>query len=188
SRARRPVIYAGDGVAFSGAQAELTRVAELLGAEVWEADAGEVNMASDHPLYRGMTGHMFGEHSLPITRSGDANLVVGTYMLPEVFPVLGDIYAPGATVIHIDLDLDAMARNHRVDLGLLGDPKTTLAKLAQALEAALSDAQREAAGERATALGRAKAEQLAAERERDAALQGQMPLHMPEFAQALAAQ
>ena len=42
--ARAPVIFVGDGVAFSGAQDELTRVAELLGAEVWEADAGEVNM------------------------------------------------------------------------------------------------------------------------------------------------
>ena len=35
--AERPMIFVGDGVAFSGAQAELTRVAELLGAEVWEA-------------------------------------------------------------------------------------------------------------------------------------------------------
>ena len=35
-------------------------MAELLGAEVWEADAGEVNMSYDHPLYQGMTGHMFG--------------------------------------------------------------------------------------------------------------------------------
>ncbi len=56
------------------AQAELVEVAELLGAEVWGADAGELNMSYDHPLYRGQTGHMFAEHSLPITRRGDANL------------------------------------------------------------------------------------------------------------------
>ena len=41
---QRPMIFVGDGVAFSGAQPELARVAELLGAEVWEVDAGEVNM------------------------------------------------------------------------------------------------------------------------------------------------
>jgi len=57
----------GDGVAFSGAQAELTRVAELLGAEVWEADAGELNMSHAHLLYQGSTGHMFASQSLPIT-------------------------------------------------------------------------------------------------------------------------
>src|SRR5947209_4783159 len=51
--AERPIIFVGDGVAYSGAQDELTRVAELLGAEVWEADAGEVNMSYAHPLYQG---------------------------------------------------------------------------------------------------------------------------------------
>jgi benzoylformate decarboxylase len=40
--AQRPMIFVGDGVAFSGAQAELARVAELLGAEVWDVDTGEV--------------------------------------------------------------------------------------------------------------------------------------------------
>ena len=91
--AKKPMIFIGDGVAYSGAQAELARVAELLGAEVWEADSGELNMPYDHPLYQGMTGHMFGKNSLPITTKGDVNLVVGTYMLPEVYPELGNIYA-----------------------------------------------------------------------------------------------
>jgi len=46
----RPMIFVGDGVAFSGAQQELTRVDELLSDEVWEADAGEVNMDERHTL------------------------------------------------------------------------------------------------------------------------------------------
>ena len=45
------------------------------------------------------------------------NLVVGTYMLPEVFPELGDIFAPGAKVIHIDLNAYEIAKNHPVDSG-----------------------------------------------------------------------
>ena len=60
------MILIGDGVAYSGAQAELTRVAELLGAEVWGVDSSEVNMSYAHPLYQGQPGHMFGAHSLPI--------------------------------------------------------------------------------------------------------------------------
>ena len=59
--ARKPMIIIGDGIAPSGAQAELTRVAELLGAEVWGANFSEVNIAADHPLFRGQLGHMFGE-------------------------------------------------------------------------------------------------------------------------------
>ena len=131
----KPMIFVGDGVAYSGAQAELERVAELLGAEVWEADSGEVNMSYDHPLYQGMTGHMFGSASLPIMQRGDANLIVGTYVLPEVFPELGDIWRRGAKVIHIDLNAYEIAKNHRVDLGVVADPKLTLALLADALEA-----------------------------------------------------
>ncbi|MEW6753386.1 MAG: thiamine pyrophosphate-binding protein [Candidatus Latescibacterota bacterium] len=183
--ARRPMVYAGDGVAFSGAQESLARVAELLGAEVWEADAGEVNMSYRHPLYQGMTGHMFGYHSLPVTRRGDVNLVCGTYVLPEVFPELGPIFAPGSRCIHIDLDLDQIARNHPVDLGMLGDPQLALTALAEALEGAMTQAQRQAARERLAGLARAREERRARELEEDRKLDGAVPLHMAPFAREL---
>ena len=107
----------GDGIAFSGAQAELTRVAELLGAEVWGANFSEVNIAADHPLFRGQLGHMFGEHSRAITSQADAVLIVGTYVFPEVFPALEGVFAPGAKVVHVDLDAYEIAKNFPVDVG-----------------------------------------------------------------------
>ena len=136
--AERPMIFVGDGVAYSGAAAELARVAELLGAEVWECDAGEVNLDYAHPLYQGATGHMFGYKSLPITSKGDVNLVCGTYMVPEVFPELGDIFGKGRQVIHIDLNAYEIGKNHPVTMGMVADPKLTLARLATALEATLT--------------------------------------------------
>lgn len=131
--ARRPTFYIGDGIAWSGAQAALEQLAELLGADVWGVDGGDLNFSYRHSLWRGQTGHMFGSHSLPITQSGDVNLVVGTYMLPEVFPELGPIYAPEARTIHIDLDTGSIAKNHGVDLGLLGDPALVLRALHEVL-------------------------------------------------------
>lgn len=131
--AKRPTFYIGDGIAWSGAQAALTQLAELLGADVWGVDGGDLNFSYRHPLWRGQTGHMFGSHSLPITQSGDVNLIVGTYMLPEVFPELGPIYAPEARTIHIDLDTGSIAKNHGVDLGLLGDPALVLKALHEVL-------------------------------------------------------
>ena len=92
--AKKPMMFIGDGVAFSGAQEEVARIAELLGAEIWGVDAGELNVSYANPLYQGQTGHMFGEASLPITAKGDVNLICGTYMLPEVFPHLGTSF-PG---------------------------------------------------------------------------------------------
>lgn len=182
----KPMIYVGDGVAYSGAQADLERVAELLGAEVWEADSGEVNMRYDHPLYQGMTGHMFGSASLPLMQRGDANLVVGTYVLPEVFPHLGDIWAPGAKVVHIDLNAYEIGKNHRVDLAVVADPKLSLALLADALEAGMTAGQRKTADARTAEIGAAKAAKRAAQIEADQAAAGKTPLSMAPFMAELA--
>lgn len=186
--ANKPMIFVGDGVAYADAQDELTRVAELLGAEVWEADSGEVNMRYDHPLYQGMTGHMFGSFSKPIMQKGDVNLVVGTYLLPEVFPELGAILAEGSKTIHIDLDAGAIAKNHPAEYALLADPKLTLALLAEALEATMSSSQQAAARERSEALAAAKAEKHAALLAADHAARDASPLRMSRFMEELCAQ
>jgi thiamine pyrophosphate-dependent acetolactate synthase large subunit-like protein len=186
--ASRPMILMGDGVAWSGAQEELARVAELLGAEVWGADSGELNMSYSHPLYQGQTGHMFGASSLPTMRRGDVILIVGTYVLPEVFPELGDIFAPDATIIHIDLDPYAIAKNHRVDMGVVADPQLTLAALAAALQLRIGDAQRAAAESRARELAEAGAEKRRGQLETDAAVKDTVPMHFSTFAAELARQ
>jgi thiamine pyrophosphate-dependent acetolactate synthase large subunit-like protein len=184
--AHKPMIFIGDGIAFSGAQDELTRVAEQLGAEVWEADTGELNMSHTHPLYQGATGHMFGYQSFPITSKGDVNLVCGTYLLPEVFPKLGNIFAPNAKVIHIDLDTDAIAKNHPVDLGLLGDPKRTLAKLATILDTILTPEQRANAETRFMKMALEKSTRHELELKADRQVWNDVPLHFSRVAEALA--
>jgi len=146
--AARPNLYIGDGVAQAAAQAELSEVAELLGADVWGVDGGDLNFSWRHPLWRGQTGHMFGSHSRPITQAGDVNLIVGTYMLPEVFPALEPIFAADAQTLHIDLDAGAIAKNHPVDMGLLGHPRLTLAALAKLLRQRATEPQRAQAADR----------------------------------------
>ena len=183
--AERPVIFAGDGVAYSGAQEELARVAELLGAEVWEADAGEVNLSYLHPSYKGMTGHMFGTASLPITSKGDVNLICGTYVLPEVFPILGNIFAPQAKVIHIDLNGYEIAKNHPVTLGVTADPKLTLGKVAQALQGLMTAQQKESAASRLAALSKAKEAQRGEAFKQDRAVRDTIPLQMSRFMEEL---
>ncbi|MBN9519837.1 thiamine pyrophosphate-binding protein [bacterium] len=182
----RPVIFVGDGVSASGAQPELTRVAELLGAEVWGVDAGDLNMSYAHPLWQDLTGHMFGSVSKPITTAGDALLVCGTYLMPEVFPELGPIFAPGARVVHIDLNAYEIAKNHPVDIGLVSDPKLTLARLAAALDATMTAEQKQKAQGRAVAIGAKKAERVAAERAADQPVRDHVPLRFTRFAEDLA--
>ena len=185
AKAQRPVFFVGDGIAFSDAQDELTRVAELVGAEVWEADAGEVNIDYSHPLYQGMTGHMFGHSSFPITSKADVNFVCGTYMLPEVFPELGSIFDPDSKVIHVDLNLYEIAKNHGVDIGLLGDPKSTLAALAGELEAKLTSDQKKSARQRAEQIGKAKKDKIHAQKKADTAEREKTPVRMARFMEEL---
>ncbi|GAA3794796.1 thiamine pyrophosphate-binding protein [Streptomyces phyllanthi] len=143
--AEKPLVLVGDGVSASGGQRELTRVAEQLGADVWGVDFSEVNLDARHPLYRGQLGHMFGEVSGEAVKDADAVLIVGTYVFPEVFPLLHSPFREDARIVHIDLDGYEIAKNHPVSLGLVAEPKATLAALSGRLDEKLSPADRERA-------------------------------------------
>jgi len=186
--AKKPLVLMGDGITFSGAQAELDTVARLLGAPVWGVNSAEVNMVGANPLYQGTTGHMFGPDSQRITHQHDAVLIVGTYVFPEVFPALSDAFAPGTKIVHVDLDMYEIGKNHPVDIGLLGDPKVTLAALAEILHASMNEAGRERARVRARDIAEAKADDHAAALEGDYDTRNAMPLRMSRFVQELAEQ
>jgi len=186
--ASKPVILMGDGVTFSGAQDELDTVAKLIGAPVWGVNSAEVNMVGANPLYQGTTGHMFGPDSQKITHRHDAVLIVGTYVFPEVFPALSDAFAPGTKIVHIDLDMYEIGKNHPVDIGLLGDPKVSLAALTDALRVKMDAAAIKKAEARAYEIGEGKAETHASALEADYEARDSSPLQMSRFVQELAEQ
>ncbi len=179
--AEKPMIFVGDGIAYAKAQPELAAVAELLGAEVWECDNGELNMPHNHPLYQGATGHMFGEQSQPILSKGDVNLIIATYIVPEVFPYLGDVFAPGAKTIHIDLNAYEIAKNHPVNLGVVADPKLSLQALLSVLQEHITPEYRQKAEARSQAIAQAKAERVATAKVKDRENWEREPLHFARF-------
>ncbi|MDZ4769595.1 MAG: thiamine pyrophosphate-binding protein [Chloroflexota bacterium] len=183
--AQHPLILMGDGITFSGAQDELTRVAELLGADVYGVDASEVNMSMLHPLYRGTTGHMFGRVSAGIAHRHDAVLVVGTYVFPEVFPNLFDAFAPGTKVIHIDLNGYEIAKNFPVDLGVVADPKSSLAGLAEVIAGTQTDSARSAASGRLESARAATHAAREAALEKDRTRRNEVPLRASRFMEEL---
>ena len=184
--ASRPMIIAGDGVASSDAQPELTRLAELWGAEVWGADWSEVNMDHSHPQFKGMLGHMFGDHSKGIVSPADAVLICGTYVFPEVFPELSGMFGPEVPVIHIDLDAHEIAKNFPVTMGFVADPKLSLGALTDALDGMMDDGRKAAAAARGEAMRTAKQEELEAAKARDRSFHDALPLHASLFAEELA--
>ncbi|WP_437931167.1 thiamine pyrophosphate-binding protein [Sorangium sp. So ce291] len=184
--ASSPIIIMGDGVASARAEGELARVAELLGAEVWGADSSEVNIPFGHPLLKGMLGHMFGATSSAVVRKADAVLIVGTYVFPEVYPDVEDVFAPGARVVHVDLNSHEIAKNFPVDLGIVSDPKLTLGGLADAISARMSEEQRRAASARIDASAAAKREARSRSLAQDLASADRTPLRASRFMEVLA--
>jgi benzoylformate decarboxylase len=183
--ANRPMLIIGDGIAASGAHAELARVAEILGAEVWGANSSEVNIDACHPLFKGLLGHMFGSHSTPIVSQADALLIVGTYVFPEVFPSLSGVFKSGASVAHIDLNAYEIAKNFPVDLGIVADPKLTLAALAETLLSIMTPAQGRAAAARVQEMEDAKRKAIKEEMESDENARDTVPMKLARFAEEL---
>ncbi|BFU47630.1 thiamine pyrophosphate-binding protein [Krasilnikovia sp. MM14-A1004] len=162
--AQRPVILVGDGVSVAGAEPELARVAEKLGADVWFVDSSEAHLPAAHPLTRGAIGHMFGPVSRAAVADADAVLIVGTYVFPEVFPDLETPFRRDAAIVHVDLDAYEIAKNHPVTLGLVADPKPTLDAIATTLDRLRTPNQNAAAAARIEAR---RAEKAAAQPSED---------------------
>ncbi|WP_133511013.1 thiamine pyrophosphate-binding protein [Candidatus Thiosymbion oneisti] len=186
--ATNPVILMGDGVAHSQAHGELAQLAEVLGARVYGLMASEINIPWTHPLYCGLTGHMFGEGSQARVQDADVAIICGTYVFPEVFPLLESPFRSDARIIHIDLDAYAIAKNHPVTLGLVSDPKLTLRALADSLTDHMTAEQKAAAAARAATIGAENARSRADTLEQDRSRRTKVPLYMSAFAEELAQQ
>lgn len=184
--ASHPLILMGDGVAASGAQTELTEVADLLGAVAWGANCSEVNMPASHPLFGGNLGHMFGKESKAVTSAADAVLICGTTVLPEVFPSVEAIFTETCKIVHFDLNSYEIGKNFPISIGALADPKAALGMLATALKDSLTEQQLARARDRRKARVDAKALERNAVREKYDRVRNQMPLHASRFMSDLA--
>ena len=131
--AERPYIYAGGGVISSGASRELVRLSEILEAPLAHTVMGLGAMPSEHPNFISMLG-MHGSYAanMGITEC-DALIGLGVRFDDRVTGRL-DKFAPHAQVLHVDIDPAEINKNRRADLGIVGDAKTVIQRLNEALE------------------------------------------------------
>lgn len=148
--AKRPVIVVGDRVAQSGAAAEVVRVAELTGASVYSSSYSEMNFPTTHPQYLGAIKIGFPE-SMGVLGAADAVLAIGK--LSTVYYMFSDpamrFFGDDTKLIHMDQDSARVGSSQPTDVGIIANPKTGLAMLAEAVEANMSGSAREAAKWRA---------------------------------------
>jgi len=160
AQAENPVIVIGDRIAQSGGVAAMTRVAEMLGARVFAASFSEVNFPTSHPLWSGLLNT-----SSPVTRrllsGADVVLAVGANIFSSFLYVDVPLLDPQSRLVHLDSAPREVEKNYPTEVGILADPATGLAELAEALEQDLTAPAKEAAATRMAELaeGRRRAQE-----------------------------
>jgi len=153
--AKRPLILAGGGAI--DAAAELTRLAEALGAPVALTINAKGLLPAAHPLLIGST------QTLPATRAlvaeADVVLAIGTELAETDYDVTfaGGFDIPG-TLLRIDIDPDQTVRNYPPQVALVADARI-------AAQALLTEVNRQPLAPRSPDWGTARVARLWAELE-----------------------
>ncbi|MGY8881810.1 MAG: thiamine pyrophosphate-binding protein, partial [Dehalococcoidia bacterium] len=127
--AKKPVIYAGGGIARSDAEAELVAFAEAHQIAVLTSAGGKGTMSERHALALGGSLGPTGQLKDYIE---DADVVIG---IGTRFSMRNQAAAE-ARLIHVDVDPEMIGHVHQNSLGVIGDVKVSLPKLSAAITAA----------------------------------------------------
>ncbi|WP_053213379.1 5-guanidino-2-oxopentanoate decarboxylase [Pseudomonas sp. Q12-87] len=151
--ARRPLILAGGGAI--DAAAELTELAEHLGAPVALTINAKGMLPSRHPLLIGSTQSLVATRAL--VAEADVVLAIGTELAETDYDIsfAGGFEIPGA-LLRIDIDPDQTVRNYPPHLALVADARS-------AAQALLEQLSRQPLAERHKEWGPARAARLRAD-------------------------
>ncbi|MGA2192080.1 MAG: biosynthetic-type acetolactate synthase large subunit [Nitrospirota bacterium] len=133
SKAKRPVIIAGGGVISSGAAAELKELAETAKIPVSVTMMGLGGFPGDHKLFLGMLGMHGTYYANMSVHDSDLLIAIGMRFDDRVTGKV-EGFAPGAKIIHIDIDPTSIRKNVRVDVPIVGDVKNVLKDLNKAIK------------------------------------------------------
>ena len=117
--AKKPVIYAGGGIARSNAEEQLKQLVELTNIPVITSAGGKGTLSDDHPLTLGSS--LSGKGLLKdYIESADVIIGIGTRFS------MRDQSGGKAKLIHIDIDPNMIGHIHKDTFGLIGDAQATL--------------------------------------------------------------
>ncbi len=130
--AARVAIVAGEGALASGAGPEVLALAEALAGPVATSLGGRGLIPTRHFLSAGVSGFYSAPPANQIVHRAALVLFVGC----DTGDLVTDTWrtpALGTPIVQIDIDPEELGRSYPNTLGLMGDPKTTLAKLVEAV-------------------------------------------------------
>lgn len=132
--AERPLILVGSGAVMSMAADEITILADILIAPIVSTLLGKSAVPNDYPLYIGMMGYYGRAEANIAFLESDAVLVVGARLSDRTITSYRDMVDSKKKFIIINIDPTEIERLPiKVDVALIGDAKTILRKLIDAL-------------------------------------------------------
>ena len=134
--AKRPLFYVGGGVLKARATSELRVLAELVGAPVITTLMARGAFPDSHQQHLGMPGMHGSVAAVTALQKCDLMIALGTRFDDRVTGKLST-FAPGATVIHADIDPAEISKNRVADVPVVGDAREIIADLIVAVQAEL---------------------------------------------------
>ena len=116
--ARRPVIYAGQGVHYAQAWPQLKRLAERLAIPVTTSLGGKSSFPETHPLSLGSGGLAVPRAVPKFLAEADVIFGIGCSFTETSF---GIAMPKGKTIIHSTLDPNHLNKDVEARIGLVGD-------------------------------------------------------------------
>jgi len=132
SEARQPVIYAGGGILKARAVDALARLAELTGAPVVTTLMARGAFPDSHRQCLGMPG-MHGNYAAIMSmQESDLLITLGARFDDRVTGQV-ESFAPGAKVVHVDIDPAELGKIRRPDVPIVGDCRLVIEELVRVL-------------------------------------------------------
>ena len=131
-RARRPLIFAGNGVTLSEAGPELTALVERLQIPVVNLPNGMGTLDMRNPLALGFVGRNGAYQANEAARKCDVLLTLGARFDDRSASSWIPGYSwniPPTRLIQVDIDPSELGRNYSVTLGIAADVKTFLRQI-----------------------------------------------------------
>ena len=132
AKASAPVLYVGGGVIKANASAELLELAELTGIPVVTTLMARGAFPDSHELHCGMPGMHGKVSAVGALQKSDLLITLGARFDDRVTGQL-DTFAPGAKVIHADIDPAEIGKNRHVDVPIVGDCREVIVELLEAV-------------------------------------------------------
>ena len=127
-KSQRPVIYAGGGVERSGAVEAFRAFVERTRIPVVHTLHGIGGIPGEHPLFLGMIGMHGNQAANLAVQDCDLLIGIGVRFDDRVTGKLAE-FAPGASVIHLDIDPAELHKLRTASVALCGDIGLTLPQM-----------------------------------------------------------